>query len=381
MLAEQLLLDQKVSFENPSFISSISLGKDEFLEPTENEILMCDKSDEEIAVERIVKEEEGYEMPLKTYLKEIREIKQLNLEEEQELFSYITPHKKLSKNTNGWIIDFLPRSERCIGEVETKNEIQNAIRARQSFQILTEKNLRLVFYLTKQFANRINFSVNNSGFMDLIQEGNLALMLAIAKFDQAKSDRLVSYASPTIKRAVRAAFFEKYLGSISDDEGVILFKMHNISCDLLTKLKREPYISEIVETYNQKENRKISISRATKIINCSNVPVSLNYYGEKGDGSGEYEDELADRLMVPQESIEKTVEIRMSINKLLNEYLESGLEQAIIFGRYYYNFTQKEIAKSLKTKTTRQNISLKEIRTLKKVRLALKKEYNHQLYL
>ena len=66
-------------------------------------------------------------------------------------------------------------------------------------RLLVEANLRLVIWVARQYANP------NIPFLDLIQEGNLALTRAVEKFDYRLGCRLSTYATLLIRQAIDQA--------------------------------------------------------------------------------------------------------------------------------------------------------------------------------
>ena len=101
--------------------------------------------------------------PVRMYLKEIGQIKLLNLNEELELADRIAE-----------------------GDQEAKN-------------ILAEANLRLVVSIAKRYVGR------GMLFLDLIQEGNIGLMKAVEKFDYDKGFKFSTYATWWIRQEIGRA--------------------------------------------------------------------------------------------------------------------------------------------------------------------------------
>ena len=175
--------------------------------------------------------------PVRMYLKEIGQIKLLNLEEESVLADRIAAGDETAKNT------------------------------------LAEANLRLVVSIAKRYVGR------GMLFLDLIQEGNIGLMKAVDKFDVSKGYKFSTYATWWIRQAITRA--------IADQARTIRVPVHMVETinklarvqrQLTLELNREPSEEELAKKMN------IGVDKIREIYKISQDPVSLETpIGEEDD--------------------------------------------------------------------------------------------------
>lgn len=117
---------------------------------------------------------------LDLYLRDIRRVSPLTRPEEAALFHSL---RVKGKATNV--------------QHESHSDKKTAL------QRLTEANLRLAIHVAKAYRGR------GLSFLDLIQEGNLALQKAVRGFDPQRGTRFSTYAVPKIRYAILRALAEQ----------------------------------------------------------------------------------------------------------------------------------------------------------------------------
>lgn len=114
------------------------------------------------------------------------------------------------------------------------------LRAKESHHMIIRANLRLVVSVAKRYIGR------GSSFLDLIQEGNMGLLKAVAKFDPTRGYKFSTYATWWIRQSITR--------SIADQARTIRIPVHvyesvnrllRVQRRLVQQLGREPTNEEL----------------------------------------------------------------------------------------------------------------------------------------
>jgi RNA polymerase primary sigma factor len=127
----------------------------------------------------------------------------------EELAGYLAAH--LHENTK------LPTGSDFLGHMPTDEILQGELeavrqRAKDAHTAIIRANLRLVVSVAKRYIGR------GSSFLDLIQEGNIGLLRAVAKFDPTRGYKFSTYATWWIRQSISR--------SIADQARTIRIPVH-----------------------------------------------------------------------------------------------------------------------------------------------------------
>lgn len=182
---------------------------------------------------------------------------------------------------------------------------------REAFNEIVVRNQRLVLKIANSYIGR------GLDYDDLVQEGNIGLMVAAEKFNPAKGFHFSTYATWWIKQHIMRAIHN--LGStvrIPVHAMETLSKIFRVATELSTELHREPTLGEVADRVGE------SVSKVKKVLNQKvpmsslDEPVQQNGFRENSLTVG---DILSDCYSLSQEEVvELKEELDTSISTLEN---------------------------------------------------------------
>jgi RNA polymerase primary sigma factor len=206
--------------------------------------------------------------PVRAYLKQVGKVALLNAEQEVQLAKrieaglYAAERVRRAEDATDQLPPQLCRDLRWI--------VRDGQRANNH---LLEANLRLVVSLAKRYTGR------GMPFLDLIQEGNVGLIRAVAKFDYTKGFKFSTYATWWIRQAITRA--------MADQARTIRIPVHMIEViatlgrvtrELLVDLGRDPTPEELATEMNITPDKVLELQRYAR------EPLSLDQtIGDEGD--------------------------------------------------------------------------------------------------
>ncbi len=198
---------------------------------------------------------------------------------------------------------------------EEEKELAKKIREgdKEALKKLIESNLKLVVHFAKQFKTP------GISIIDLINEGNLALMKAAKKFNPDKDVRFSTYARWWIRNALWSVLTQKYPYSIRPKDLGHLLSVEKIVEKLKVELKRMPTFEEIKEEFDKEykpKGFKISLIELKNLYEISKDAYSFSF-------------PMGDDESFPSESIVKEKNILNPEAELIKQSLKQELSDMI----------------------------------------------------
>lgn len=262
---------------------------------------------------------------LTNYIREIADYRSMTAEEEREV-------AKKAKE----------------GDEEAKNELIKA-------------NLRLVVTIAKKAIH-----MSHLPMIDLIQEGNLGLMVAAEKFNYKLGYKFATYASWWIKQAMFKAISEQ-----SHCMKIPVYIQETLS--RFSKIKREMERENNCQVKNEDVAKKMNIpaEKIDTFLNAYIKTVSIESGVENGEGK---EMNVADIIEDEKASATEAVEFENLRNDILNVISTlKDREQEVVKMRYGLGDTDKKTLEEIGNLygVTKECIRQTELRALKKMRFSV----------
>ncbi len=261
---------------------------------------------------------------LKDYLREIADYPQLSFEEETELAKRIEQ-----------------------GEAEAKKQ-------------LIQANLRLVVTVAKK-----SIHMSSLPMIDLIQEGNMGLLIAAEKYNYRLGYRFSTYAGWWVKQLMFKAISEQ-----SYCMKIPVYIQETMSKFSKVKSKMEQEVNSSVKTADVAKKMKIAPEKIEMFLSAYTKTISIENGLERADGKDlNVADILADNTAFVSENIEYKA-LKEDINNVISTLKDR--EQEVVKMRYGLEdgerYTLEEIGNMYGV--TKECIRQTELRALKKMKLS-----------
>ena len=226
---------------------------------------------------------------------------------------------------------------------------------------LIKANLKLVITIARKVIH-----VSKLPVADLIQEGNIGLMVAVEKFNPELGYRFSTYATWWIKQAMFKALSEQ-----SYCMKIPVYVQETLSKFSKVKAEMERKTSNIVTISDVAEKMEIEPAKIDSYLSAFNSPISLDGNIENKDGNETtYSEIIADESVSVEENLEYE-ELKKEITNVISTLKER--EQIVIKMRFglenAVKTTLEDIGKMFGV--TKECIRQTEARALNKMKINL----------
>jgi len=259
------------------------------------------------------------------------------------------------------------KKETGLDSQELRKTLQSIAKGKQicdrAKKELVASNLRLVVSIAKKYSSY------GLQFLDLIQEGNIGLMIAVDRFEYQRGYKFSTYAHWWIRQAITRAIADQ-ARTIRIPVHMIefIYKLNRVSKGLVQEKGREPTCEEIAMKMD------LPVNKVQKIMKIAQIPLSLEMpigEGEESHLSDFIEDK--DILSPPDKVIH--INMREKIEEALDTHTQR--EASILKMRFGLGdgneHTLEEVGQQYKVTRERiRQIQEKAIRKLKRSRYSQK---------
>ena len=252
-----------------------------------------------------------------------------------------------------------------VRNLDAKEEKELSIKAQkgdlEAKNILIQSNLKLVLTIARKAIH-----VSKLPIVDLIQEGNLGLMIAVEKFNPELGYRFSTYATWWIKQAMFKAISEQsYCMKIPVYVQETLSKFSKIKSEMEKKNNCKVSTQDVAKKMN------IESEKIDTFLSAYVTPISIEGSFDTNNGSELPVAEIvADKKLSVEERIEYE-ELKKELSEVISKLKER--EQTVIKMRFglenFAKTTLEEIGKSFGV--TKECIRQTEMRALNKLRNSL----------
>ncbi len=199
------------------------------------------------------------EQSFELYLHDLHDLPLLAREDEKQLIARLHTGRQAAQRLASE--PELPPSERtALARAVAEGE--------QARDELVAAHLRLVVRVARQYTSR------GVSLLDLIQEGNLALLQAAEHFDPAHGVRFATYAMWWIRHAIARAVAEAgHPIRLPQDARLKVYRLYRSRNDLLQQLEREPRDVELARATGLSVEEVTDLSRYLQPVLSLDAPV------------------------------------------------------------------------------------------------------------
>lgn len=236
---------------------------------------------------------------LDLYFRQMSQVPLLTAEQEISL-------AKAMELGNAAAVELESEEAHSIGLEQRMQLEQEKLDGHEARQTLIQANTRLVVSIAKKYRNR------GLPFLDLIQEGNIGLIIAVRKYDYHMGNRFSTYATWWVRQSVSRAIanFGRTIRIPSHMHGRI-GKLYRMAQDMEQELGRPPEIDELANAL------EMDPTRVRQLLQSAAQPMSLDKrVGDDSDLSDFIADEYAEK---PSEIVAEhmlTAEMETLLEKL-----------------------------------------------------------------